>query len=107
MRSHDFWNYFDQIARPKLAQRADTFGKVFSYLDGFELPVTIVETGCVREKDSWEGDGQSTILFDRYAQFPPGSIVFSVDIDAAAAALCRSLVRPQVRIHTCDSVAFL
>jgi hypothetical protein len=107
MRSHDFWNYFDQIARPKLAQRADTFSKVFSYLNGFGRPITIVETGCVREKDSWEGDGQSTILFDRYAEFHPGSIVFSVDIDATAAALCRSLVRPEVHIHTGDSVAFL
>jgi FkbM family methyltransferase len=107
MRSDDFWNYFDQIARPKLAQRVDAFSKVFSYLDGFDRPVTIVETSCVRERDSWDGDGQSTILFDKYAEFHPGSIVFSVDIDAAAAALCRSLVRPEVRIHTGDSVAFL
>ena len=107
MRSDDFWNYFDQIARSKLARRADTFSKVFSYLDRFDRPVIIVETGCVRQKEAWEGDGQSTILFDKYAEFHPGSIVYSVDIDPAAAALCRSLVRPEVLIHTGDSVAFL
>ena len=107
MRSDDFWKYFDQIARSKLARRADTFSKVFSYLDRFDRPVIIVETGCVRQKEAWEGDGQSTILFDKYAEFHPGSIVYSVDIDPAAAALCRSLVRPEVLIHTGDSVAFL
>jgi FkbM family methyltransferase len=90
-----------------LARRADTFSKLFTYLDRFDRPVTIVETGCVREEDGWDGDGQSTILFDKYALFHPGSVVFSVDINPAATALCRSLVGPQVHIHTGDSVAFL
>jgi FkbM family methyltransferase len=107
MRSPDFWRFFDHIARPRLARRADSFSKVFSYLDRLDRPVVIVETGCVRRKDAWEGDGQSTILFDKYAEFHPGSLLLSIDIDPAATALCRSLVRPEVQIRTGDSVAFL
>jgi FkbM family methyltransferase len=107
MRSPDFWRFFDNVARPRLARRADSFGKVFSYLDRLDRPVVIVETGCVRRKEAWEADGQSTILFDKYAKFHPGSLLLSVDIDPAATAVCRSLVRPEVQIHTGDSVAFL
>ena len=107
MRSPAFWDYFDLVARPKLARRAVGFSKIFTYLDRLDRPVFVVETGCVREKHAWEGDGQSTIHFDKYAEFHPGSLVFSVDLDPAATALCRSLVRPEVQIHTGDSVAFL
>ena len=107
MRSADFWNYFDRIARPKLARRADGFSKIFSYLDRLDRPVVIVETGCVREKDAWDRVGSSTVLFDKYCEFHPGSVLFSVDIDPAATALCRSLVGPEVRIYTGDSVGFL
>jgi FkbM family methyltransferase len=107
VRSPDFWRFFDNVARPRLARRADSFDKVFSYLDRLDRPVVIVETGCVRRKEAWEADGQSTILFDTYAKFHPGSLLLSVDIDPAATAVCRSLVRPEVQIHTGDSVAFL
>jgi hypothetical protein len=57
--------------------------------------------------DNWAGDGQSTILFDRYACFHPGSAVFSVDRDPEAAALCRSLVGDRVHVHAGDSLAYL
>jgi FkbM family methyltransferase len=107
VRSEDFWNYFDGQARPKLALRADTFAKVFEYLDRFDRPVGIVETGCVRKSNNWAGDGQSTILFDKYAEFHRGTAVYTVDIDAQATAMCRTLVSERVKIHTGDSVAFL
>jgi FkbM family methyltransferase len=107
VRSEEFWRYFDGQARPKLSLRADTFAKIFEYLDRFDRPVGIVETGCVRKADAWEGDGGSTILFDKYAEFHPGSTVYSVDIDAQATSLCRALVSERVKLHTGDSVAFL
>ena len=107
MRSPNFWSWFDGIAGPQLAHRTEGFRKVFDYLDRFDRPVGIVETGCVRQQDNWAGDGQSTILFDRYAEFHPGSAVFSVDRDPEAAALCRSLVGGQVQIHAGDSLAYL
>jgi len=106
MRSSEFWQLFGNI-QPKLGVRAQTFARMFEYLDHFDRPVRIVETGCAREAGNWAGDGGSTILFDRYAQFHPGSVVYTVDIDPSATALCRSLVSDRVTVHTGDSVGFL
>jgi len=107
MRSPDFWNWFNEVAQPRLAHRAESFRKIFAYLDRFDRPVGIVETGCVRQLDNWMGDGQSTILFDKYAEFHLGSAVFSVDRDPEAVALCRSLVGDRVHVHAGESVAYL
>jgi len=107
MLSADFWNWFDELAAPKLVHRTESFRKIFTYLDRINRPVGIVETGCVRQPDNWAGDGQSTILFDKYAEFHPGSAVFSIDCDPQAAALCRSLVSDRVRIHAGESIAYL
>jgi len=107
MLSSDFWSWFDDIASPKLAHRTESFRKIFTYLDGFDRPIGVIETGCVRQQDNWAGDGQSTILFDKYAEFHPGSVVYSVDLDPQATALCRSLVSDRVWIHTGDSIAWL
>ncbi len=105
-KSIPFWKWFDTKARPKLGTRADTFAKMFEYLDKFERPVGIVETGCVRYADNWQGDGCSTILFDHYVQ-AVGGVVYSVDIDPEATKLCRELVSSQVFLDTGDSVARL
>jgi hypothetical protein len=107
VKSDTFWHYFDTEARPKLALRADTFARMFAYLDAFDRPVGIIETGCVRKAGNWAGDGGSTILFDTYAEWHPGSAVHTVDIDPQATALCRTLVSERVTIHTGDSVMFL
>jgi hypothetical protein len=107
MRSSEFWTFFETTAQPRLALRAETFAKMFAYLDRLDRPVGIVETGCVRKPDITAGDGASTILFDKYAESHPGSVVYSVDIDPEATALARSLVSARVRIETGDSVAFL
>jgi len=107
MVSPEFWSWFGDIASPKPAHRTETFRKIFTYLDRFERPIWIIETGCVRQRDNWAGDGQSTILFDKYSESHSGSVVFSVDRDPQATALCRSLVSDRVRIHTDDSIAWL
>jgi FkbM family methyltransferase len=107
MRSEAFWHYFDTEARPMLAARATTFASMFDYLDAFDRPVGILETGCVRLAGNWAGDGSSTILFDKYAEHHPGTTVYTVDIDEQATSLCRTLVSERVRIRTSDSVAFL
>jgi len=106
MRSADFWAYFDTL-RESLRLRAGTFGTMFQRLDRIERPVVILETGCVREPGNWAGDGNSTLLFDRYATTHPGSKVLSVDIDPTATEACRGLVSECVSIHTGDSVKFL
>lgn len=104
--SADFWQYFDQSAAPHLMQRAAGFRQIFAYLDQRERPVGIIETGCVRKDSDW-GDGKSTVLFAKYAECHLGSVVYSVDRDPAAVALCRTLAGEVVRLHCSDSVAFL
>ena len=99
-----FWDEFD-IIKPWLAHRAENFQKIFEYLDTFKRPVHIIETGCTRMKDNWEGDGQSTRLFDRYTL--TDGYVESVDIDPKAVTLCKKLVSKHVQVHTGDSLEFL
>ena len=107
MRSEQFWTWFNAAAA-RLALREISFRKIFEHLDALDAPITIVETGCVRTVDNWEGDGQSTILFDRYVRHGgQGSIVHSVDLDAQATAICRTQVSDRVTVHTADSVALL
>ena len=107
MRSEAFWHYFE-ATRPRLKLRGATFAAMFEYLDRFDRPVGIIETGCVRRLEAeLGGDGGSTILFDKYAAFHPGSTVHTVDIDAAATQLCRQVVSDRVAITWRHSVAFL
>lgn len=106
--SQDFWSWFEKDAEPNLANRAISFRKIFEYLDEFETPVTIVETGCLRQLGNFAGDGQSTLLFDRYVSWRgDGSHVYSVDLDPAATAACQSVVGSNVTVHTGDSVGYL
>jgi len=106
MKSSQFWEFYESV-RPKLGARADSLAKIFEHLDQFDRPVGIIETGCTRDAGNWTGDGNSTVLFDRYAQTHPGTAVYTVDIDPQATALCRGLVSPLVTVCTGDSVAFL
>jgi len=106
VRSAEFWDFYESL-RSALAHRSQTFARMFEYLDRLDRPVGIIETGCVRAAGNWRGDGGSTVLFDKYAQTHAGSAVHSVDIDAKATELCRSLVSNRVTIHTGDSVKFL
>ena len=71
-------------------------------------PITIVETGCLRVKDNFSGDGQSTLLFDKYTQFRGnGSKVYTVDIDPEATKICSEVVSNDVTISTADSIGYL
>jgi hypothetical protein len=107
MNTPNFWEFFDTEAYPKLGLRQNSLRYVFEHLDRKNRPVCVVETGCVREAKNWAGDGQSTVLFDRFASQWPGSAMYSVDIDPIATALCKTLVSAMSQIHTGDSVSFL
>ncbi len=107
-RTSEFWTFFDLEAAPQLARREPTFRQMFQFLDRIDHPVTIVETGCVRTAGNWLGDGQSTVLFDRYiSSRDTDSIVYSVDINATSVAQARALVSDRVKLTCEDSVAFL
>jgi len=107
MRSDAFWAFFEAHARARLKLRGATFALIFEYLDRFDRPVSIVETGCARQEGILAGAAGSTLLFDKYAEYHPGTTIYTVDIDDSAANACRTLVSHRVTIATGDSVAFL
>lgn len=90
-----------------MAHRAITMQRTFEYLDKLTDPLIIVETGSLRTKNNWSGDGQSTILFDKYAQHRQGCIVYTVDIDPETSRQCEQLVSHRVSVNTGDAVVFL
>lgn len=77
---------------------------VFAALDHVEHPVKIVETGTLRTLDNWEGDGQSTILFDNWTAWQKGGRVVSIDLDGEACALARRLTSSRVAVFHGGSV---
>ena len=102
----DFYKWFDSIAS-KLGDREISFRKIFKYLDAQSTPIIIVETGCLRNLDNF-GDGQSTLLFDKYTQSRgKGSKVYTVDIDPKATKVCKDAVSDNVEIVTDSSVRYL
>ena len=107
MNNKKFSKFFESI-KNKLGIRKTSFTKIFQYLDNIKGLINIVETGCLRIKDNFSGDGQSTLLFDKYTQFRrEKSKVYTVDINPKATEVCRSLVSDNVEIHTGDSVKYL
>jgi hypothetical protein len=107
MIKNNFQKFFDEIS-PELGVRQYSFNKIFNYLDELPDPIIIVETGCLRIKDNFSGDGQSTLIFDKYSQFRGnGSKVYTVDIDLVATKICSEVVSKNVTVTTGDSVKYL
>jgi hypothetical protein len=107
MNKKSFYKFFDEVSS-KLGVRQYSFSKIFNYLDNLPDPIIIVETGCLRIKDNFEGDGQSTLLFDYYTQFRgKGSKVYTVDINPEATKNCSEMVSKNVDITTADSIGYL
>jgi cephalosporin hydroxylase len=107
MRSPQFWDWFDNTARRRLFRRSESFAAVFEELDLRDRPVLIVETGTVRSRGNWEGDGQSTILFDKWSAWHVGTRVISIDLDAEACALAREVTTSRVEVLEGNSVEWL
>ena len=103
----DFYKWFETIA-VKLGYREISFRKIFEYLDNQPTPMIIVDTGSLREEWNFLGDGQSTLLFDKYTQFRgDNSKVYTVDINPNVTNLCKRIVSDKVDIITGDSVGYL
>jgi hypothetical protein len=101
-----FLSEFDRLFASRLAQRATTFRQIFERLEARKSgDFLIVETGTLRRAGNWAGDGQSTLLFDRFVDVHGGHVV-SVDKDAAACAESRRVVSDRTQVVCCDSVQF-
>lgn len=97
-------DYFTEV-KPKLGARAQSFEKIFAYLDETTNP-TIIETGTYREENNFTGDGCSTLLFDNYVNDRGGNVI-SIDIDPKACALASANTSNLTEVVECDSVEFL
>lgn len=102
-----FFEQFDNQWGGLLGLRRDSFRMAFDFL-AKKRPRghLIVETGCARQPDNWSGEGQSTYLFDRFANEFEGEVL-SVDINPNSCAYARSIVGPRTTVITEDSVSFL
>src|SRR5271165_3547670 len=107
-KNPDFWRFFNDEAAVKLALRESTFRRIFEMLDLVAGPLTIVETGCARLAGNWAGDGQSTVMFDRYISGrDQESVCYTVDISPVSVAECKKLVSKRVQVSQDDGVHYL
>lgn len=101
----DFMEIFDQDYAPKLAGRAPTFRAVVR--EALSRNVTsIVETGCTRKENNWDGDGQSTLIWTNYVKCRGVGKFSTVDISDTATNLAMQLC-PTAEVFCMDSIKFL
>ena len=99
---------FERDYLPKLGFRAKGFQTIFALLRKRRLhkgPLVIVETGCIRQKGNWGGDGNSSIMFNSFAE-ETGSTFVSIDIDPRHCELAKE-VCPRAKVICSDSVPAL
>ncbi|NBP04527.1 MAG: hypothetical protein EBU90_31485 [Proteobacteria bacterium] len=93
----------EMIART--GKRAQGFSMMIDHLRAKNDPL-IIETGCSRSENNYDGDGMSTLIFDRYTRDHSGEF-HTVDIDTGNIEFARARVSGNTHLHCYDSVAFL
>lgn len=96
---------FRDAFRPRLARRAEGFDALFAALASHPRPL-IIETGCLRIPGNWEGDGQSTFLFDAFVRSQGGQF-FSIDLLPESIDTARRACSAATNLICNDSVAAL
>lgn len=79
------------------SQRWEPFKFIAHNLLLRDRPIYIAETGCIREKGNWMGDGQSTLLWDWLLEKKDGAGI-CVDISDDACSLACDLTEVMVPI---------
>lgn len=87
------------------SSRWSAFRFLAETLFSLDRPIHIGETGCLRLRDNWAGDGQSTRLWDFIAGATKGSS-FSVDINPNNCSVAQSLC-PNTEVICGDSLRVL
>lgn len=97
---------FYNDVRNKLNHRMEGFDYIFQYFVDIENPL-IVETGCAREMDNYEGDGQSSLLFDKFIKQYGGEF-HTVDIAKESTDYCKGrMTSNHSHVYTEDSITQL
>lgn len=87
-------------------KRRPSFEIMLNHLSTRNNPL-IVETGCARQENNFDGDGMSTLIFDEYVATQSGKF-FSVDISPENVNFSKSKVRSEKTSVICsDSVSWL
>jgi hypothetical protein len=100
-----FEQQFERFFRPRLGKRADGFATLFAALAARPTPL-IIETGCLRTPDNWEGDGQSSFIFDALARDLHGKFL-SIDASVESIATARRACSSAANFICNDSVSAL
>jgi hypothetical protein len=97
---------FYEDVRPMLDKRATGFDFVFNYLKDIKDPF-IVETGCARIENNYAGDGQSSLLFDKYINEYGGEFI-TIDLSSHSVENCKKqMICPRTAVIEHDSVSYL
>ncbi len=101
-----FDEQFDRFFIRMLGVRAEGFSTIFHALPKPPEKLLIVETGCLRIPGNWEGDGQSTFMFDALAR-TRGGFFFSIDLTMESIESARRACSSTTNLIFGDSVATL
>lgn len=89
----------------KTGDRGPSFAMMLNHLNHKPEKI-IIETGCARKEDNFQGDGMSTLIFDKMVQLTGGTF-HSVDISPENVEFAKSKVSDKTQVHCSDSVKFL
>jgi hypothetical protein len=102
------WTRSNVSSHRTFVDRDQSFDLMLRHLSGFKLP-KIVETGCIRAEEDWQGAGFSTYLLGAYAAGCDGKLD-SVDTGEKHCAFARKWTRvfgKHVAVHCDDSLHYL
>jgi hypothetical protein len=101
-----FDEQFDRFFFPRLRARAEGFATIFRALPKQPEKLLTVESGCLRIPRNWDGDGQSTFMFDALAR-TRGGLFFSIDVNVESVETARRACSSSTNLILGDSVATL
>jgi hypothetical protein len=101
-----FDELFRQHFRPRLGKRAEGFDVLFKSALSHGRSILVVETGCLRVPGNWEGDGQSTFMFDALVRMY-GGVLFSIDVSSESVDSARRVCSSATQLIENDSVSAL
>jgi hypothetical protein len=101
-----FDEQYRQYFRPKLGKRADGFDILFRSLLELGRSLFVVETGSLRIPGNWEGDGQSTFMFDALIR-ACGGVLLSIDVTNESIDSARKACSSATQVIENDSVSAL
>ncbi len=97
---------FERFFLPKLGRRADGFAAIFKAVQLRHERPLIVETGCLRIPGNWDGDGQSSFMFDALVRDRHG-VFLSIDITPESIDTARRACSSATQLICNDSIAAL